>query len=119
MPVRDAAPGKIIRGEFDRDAVAGKHTDVVGAHLASKVTQHRVSVFELNHEHRVGKGVFDATVDGDRVGVLATRTLFNHGGSGSRGTNGFAIRRFLGQRASSVDDECNCFQMSETGGFDA
>src|SRR5690606_14751939 len=51
--IGDAGLGEIVRRQFAQDLVADEHADAVLAHPACRVTQHFMTVLELDPEHRV------------------------------------------------------------------
>ena len=69
--IDDAALGEIVWRQLNGDLIASQDADVVFAHLARDVRNHRVPVRELNSERGVGKGVNDTTFHLDGI-------LFRH-----------------------------------------
>ncbi len=54
VAVGDAPAGEVVGTHLDLDAVAEQDTDVVFAHLAREVSQHRVPILQLDAKHRIG-----------------------------------------------------------------
>src|SRR6187551_792116 len=53
VAVDDAPTGQVVRRKLDDDPVLGKDADVVLPHLAGDVSQHLVTIGELDAEHSV------------------------------------------------------------------
>ena len=53
VAVDDPRAVKVVWRDFNADAVTGKDSNPVAAHLARYVTEHEVSVVEFDAEHRV------------------------------------------------------------------
>src|SRR4029450_10719725 len=65
VPVDDAPAGQVVRRELDDDPVLGEDADVVLPHLAADVSQHLVTIRELNAEHGVRQGLDHSAFDLD------------------------------------------------------
>src|SRR5688572_18946989 len=57
--VHDATPIEVVRRELDQHAVAGTHADAVPLHLPGRVTEHLVTVVELDPEHAAPEALDD------------------------------------------------------------
>src|SRR3990170_865909 len=66
-PVRDPAPGQVVRAQLHLDPVARKNPNEVHPHLARHVGQHLVPVVQLYPEHGVGQRLDHRSFDFDRV----------------------------------------------------
>lgn len=53
MAVSDAAPSQVVRGQFDRNAIARRDPDKVHTDLPGDVGQDRMAVFQLDPKHPV------------------------------------------------------------------
>src|SRR3546814_702394 len=53
--IGDPTLGQVIGGEFDEHFVAHENADAVLAHLAGRVTQNLVIIFQFDAKHRVGQ----------------------------------------------------------------
>src|SRR5262245_903553 len=53
VPVDDPAPGQVVRGQLDENAIPREDPDEVLPHLPRDVGEHAVLVLELDAEHRV------------------------------------------------------------------
>src|SRR5688572_22317773 len=72
LPVGDASPREVVRGQLDLDLVARQDLDVVHAHLAGDVREHDLPGGDLHAEHRVRERLQDAAFDFDLL-------FFGHG----------------------------------------
>src|SRR5450432_4014739 len=65
VAVDDAAAGEVVRAELDDDPVTGQDADVVHAHLAADMSEHLVTVRQLDPEHGVRERLDDLALDLD------------------------------------------------------
>src|SRR4051794_6362040 len=65
VAIHDAAAVQVVRRQLDLDLVAWVDPDAEAAHLAGRVTEGFVAVFELDLEQSVGKGLDDLAVQLD------------------------------------------------------
>src|SRR5690606_6649366 len=59
----DASAGQVVRAELHHDPVLREDPDVVLTHLARDVSQHNVTVGQLDSEHRVREGLHNGALD--------------------------------------------------------
>src|SRR4029453_14990433 len=74
VPVDDAPPAQVVRGQLDQDAVARQDPDEVLPHLAGNVGENAVLVVQLDAEHRVREGF-------EHLGLDLDRFFFRHDSS--------------------------------------
>lgn len=74
-PVRNPAPGQIVRGELYANLVSGRNTNVMHTKLPRDVREHLVAVIQLNAEHRVWKrfGYFSLNFNDVLLGQISSR----------------------------------------------
>jgi hypothetical protein len=65
VPVDDAAPVEVVRGDLDAHAVPREDADTETTHLAREVSEDGMSVLELHAEHGVRQRFDDFTVERD------------------------------------------------------
>src|SRR5579859_274366 len=61
--VRNAPARQVIFAQFDSDAVAEQDADVILAHLAGQVSQHRMSVIQRYTKVGIGERLNDVALD--------------------------------------------------------
>src|SRR5680860_163404 len=67
VAIGDAPTGEVVGRQLNLDAVAGQDSDVVHPHLPGDVSEHLVTVVELDSEHRVREGFGDLSLQHDGV----------------------------------------------------
>src|SRR5688572_21665583 len=65
--VRDAAPGQVVRGQFDPDTITRQDPDEVHPEFAADVGKNLVAILQFDGEHRVREWFDDRPFHFDRV----------------------------------------------------
>lgn len=93
-PLDDPAFRKIVRAQFDDDAVAREKTDIVDAHLSGDMTENLMAIVELDAKCRTWKRLEHFPLHPDNLFVISHKK-----------SRGFFLKKFVMHRRQNKNRE--------------
>src|SRR5271166_3327898 len=95
----DSTLGKVVRGHFDGDSIAGEDADAVFLHPAGRIGESLVPIVELYSKTRIGEQLLHGALELDQVFLSQTDLLYK--GTGATKRPRVNVPLYLRQRANS------------------